>query len=201
VRLIVVTCTVPVAVTTAGLQGIDPSLPGPRFVDWLGLAGLAAATLAGAWLMKRTGRANPWFTGALLVAMGFTMAGIELSAMPQWLSNMAQLLIGVSLGVRFQREFLHAAPRWLGAVALGTLAMIAVCALFALVLSWTTGLHVATLVLGTSPGGIAEMAITAKVLQLGVPVVTAFQVCRLVAVLVLVEPLFRRLYSKDAVSG
>ena len=49
----------------------------------------------------------------------------------------------------------------------------------------------ATMVLGTSPGGIAEMAITAKVLQLGVPVVTAFQVCRLVAVLVLVEPLYR----------
>jgi len=36
-----------------------------------------------------------------------------------------------------------------------------------------------------------KMAITAKVLQLGVPVVTAFQVCRRVAVLVLVEPLYR----------
>jgi uncharacterized membrane protein AbrB (regulator of aidB expression) len=35
------------------------------------------------------------------------------------------------------------------------------------------------------------MAITAKVLQLGVPVVTAFQVCRLVAVLILVGPIFR----------
>jgi hypothetical protein len=35
------------------------------------------------------------------------------------------------------------------------------------------------------------MAITAKVLQLGVPVVTAFQVCRLVAVLILVGPLFQ----------
>jgi uncharacterized membrane protein AbrB (regulator of aidB expression) len=53
-----------------------------------------------------------------------------------------------------------------------------------------TGLHAATLVLGTSPGGIAEMAITAKVLQLGVPVVTAFQVCRLVAVLLIVGPLY-----------
>ena len=53
-----------------------------------------------------------------------------------------------------------------------------------------------TLLLGTSPGGIAEMAITAKVLQLGVPVVTAFQVCRLLAVLLLAEPLFRRLYPE-----
>jgi uncharacterized membrane protein AbrB (regulator of aidB expression) len=69
--------------------------------------------------------------------------------------------------------------------------MIVLCAVVAVLLSRVTGLHWATLILGTSPGGIAEMAITAKVLQLGVPVVTAFQVCRLVAVLMLVEPLYR----------
>ena len=57
-----------------------------------------------------------------------------------------------------------------------------------------TGLHWVTLLLGTSPGGIAEMAITAKVLQLGVPLVTAFQVCRLIAVLTVVAPLYRLLY-------
>jgi hypothetical protein len=39
------------------------------------------------------------------------------------------------------------------------------------------------------------MAITAKVLGLGAAVVTAFQVCRLVAVLVLVEPVYRRWVS------
>jgi uncharacterized membrane protein AbrB (regulator of aidB expression) len=39
------------------------------------------------------------------------------------------------------------------------------------------------------------MSITAKVLQLGVPVVTAFQVCRLVAVLVLTGPLYAWLYG------
>ena len=66
-----------------------------------------------------------------------------------------------------------------------------VCAGFGWLLSWASGLHPATLILGTSPGGIAEMAITAKVLQLGVPMVTAFQVCRLVAVLVLAEPVYR----------
>ena len=36
-------------------------------------------------------------------------------------------------------------------------------------LAAATGLPLATMVLGTSPGGIAEMAITAKVLQLGCP--------------------------------
>lgn len=191
VRLVIVTLVIPFAFAYSGLHGLDATLPGARFVDAGGLALLALATAAGGWLMQHTGRANPWFMGALLVAMGLTMAGIEWSAMPRALTNGAQLVIGVSLGVRFRRAFLQTAPRWLGAVALGTLVMVVLCAAFAWWLAWATGLHQATLVLGTSPGGIAEMAITAKVLQLGVPVVTAFQVCRLVAVLVLVEPLYR----------
>lgn len=190
-RLLIVTLVVPFAFTLAGLHGLDPTLPGPREVHGVGLGVLVAASVAGAWLMQRTGRANPWFIGALLVAMGLTMAGIELSALPQWLTNAAQLLIGVSLGVRFSAGFVRTAPRWLASVALGTVSMIVLCAGVAVLLSLGTGLHWATLVLGTSPGGIAEMAITAKVLQLGVPVVTAFQVCRLVAVLMLVEPLYR----------
>jgi membrane AbrB-like protein len=190
-RLLIVTLVVPFAFSLAGLHGLDPTFPGPRQVQWAGLAILIAASVAGAWLMQRTGRANPWFIGALLVAMGLTMSGIELSGLPQWMTNAAQLLIGVSLGVRFSAEFVHTAPRWLASVALGTVGMIVLCAVVAVLLSQVTGLHWATLILGTSPGGIAEMAITAKVLQLGVPVVTAFQVCRLVAVLLLVGPLFR----------
>jgi uncharacterized membrane protein AbrB (regulator of aidB expression) len=82
------------------------------------------------------------------------------------------------------------APRWLASVAWGSTLMMAVSVLFGAALAWGTGLHPATMILGTAPGGITEMAITAKVLQLGVPVVTAFQVCRLVAVLLIVGPLF-----------
>jgi membrane AbrB-like protein len=112
------------------------------------------------------------------------------------MTNAAQLLIGVSLGVRFTPNFVHTAPKWLGSVALGTLGLIGMCIVLALALAWGTGLHPATLVLGTAPGGIAEMAITAKVLQLGAPVVTAFQVCRLMTVLVMVGPMFRWFYSE-----
>lgn len=189
-RLLIVTLVIPFGMQFSGMAGIDTTAPGPRDVALPGLLVLALLTGLGAWAMGRLGRANPWFMGALVVAMGLTMASVTLSAIPQWLSNAAQLVIGVSLGVRFTAGFIHTAPRWLASVALGTLVMIALCGGFAALLSWGTGLHIATMVLGTSPGGIAEMAITAKVLQLGVPVVTAFQVCRLVAVLLLVEPLY-----------
>jgi membrane AbrB-like protein len=191
-RLLIVTLAIPFALTFSGMHGMDPAPPAIRVVQWPGLAVLLGAAALGSWLMTRTGRANPWFMGALIASMGITAAGVELSAIPQWMTNAAQLLIGLSLGVRFSAEFVRTAPGWLASVAFGTVVMVAACGAAAALLAWACGLPWATMLLGTAPGGIAEMAITAKVLQLGVPVVTAFQVCRLVAVLVLVEPLYRR---------
>jgi membrane AbrB-like protein len=199
-RLVMVVISVPFAMQWAqshwGLQ-VDPSLRSvSREAQWPGLLWLAAASLVGAMLMIRLRRANPWFMGSLAVTMVLSLSGLFWSAIPTALSNAAQLLIGVSLGVRFQREFLHTAPRWLASVAMGTAGMLVISALFGWAMAELVGQHPATLILGTSPGGIAEMAITAKVLQLGVPVVTAFQVCRLVAVLVLVAPVFDWLERK-----
>ncbi len=190
-RVLLVTVIIPFAMQAWGVSGLDVAPPGAREVSASGLAVLGGLTMLGVLLMRRLGRANPWFLGALLVTMTLTLCGVTLSAVPPALSAAAQLVIGVSLGVRFTPAFVHTAPRWLGSVAVGSLFMMAICAGFAWLLSKLTGLHPATLVLGTSPGGIAEMSITAKVLQLGVPMVTAFQVCRLVAVLILAEPLFR----------
>ncbi len=190
-RLLIVAVLIPFGMQFSGLQGLDAEGSVAHPASAAGLAGLALAAAGGAWVLERLGRANPWFLGPMGVAVLLTLAGLELSAIPAWLSSLAQLLIGVSLGVRFTPAFVHTAPRWLASVAFGTLAMIALCAGFAGMLSFVTGLHPATLVLATSPGGIAEMSITAKVLALGAPVVTVFQICRLFAVLVTVEPLLR----------
>jgi membrane AbrB-like protein len=152
---------------------------------------LALLTLAGAGAMRRLGLSNPWALGPLAVAFALTASGIELSALPVELTNAAQLFIGVALGTRFTPAFLHSAPRWLASVAIGTLAMILLSAAYAGAVARLWDLHPATVLLGTSPGGIAEMCITAKVLQLGVPVVTAFHVTRMAAVVLLAGPLYR----------
>ncbi len=194
-RLLIVTVTIPFAMQASGLHGLDLLPPANKVVHWGGLALLALTGVAGGFAVRATGRANPWFMGPMLVAIGFTVAGIDLSAMPRELTSAAQLVIAASLGVRFKRAFLHTAPRWLGSVALATVVALMLCAAFGAAIALATGQHVATMVLGTAPGGIAEMSITAKVLELGVPVVTAFQVCRLVAVLMIVGPLYRWLYG------
>ena len=193
-RVLLVTLIIPFGFQWAGLHGLDISPQATGVVDWPGLALLALLTGLGCGAMLLLGRSNPWFIGALAVSVLLTANRISLSAIPQPLINAAQLVIGVSLGVRFTREFVQLAPRWLSSVALASAAMMLLCAGFALALAEIAGLHWATLLLATSPGGIAEMAITAKVLQLGVPLVTAFHITRLAGVLLLAEPLYRWLY-------
>lgn len=196
-RVLLVTLIVPFGLQWSGWHGIDTTLSGARAVNWGGLALLAVLTGVGCWVMLKLKRTNPWFIGPLIASIAVTAWGYELSAIPAWLTAAAQLVIGVSLGVRFTNEFFHHAPRWLGSVAMATLVMVGGSALFAWGLAHLSGLHPATMLLSTSPGGIAEMAITAKVLQLGVPMVTAFQVTRLVAVLTLTEPLYRWRYLRS----
>ena len=190
-RVLLVTLIIPFGFQWAGLQGLDVSPQAASLVDWAGLGLLALVTGLGCGAMVLLGRTNPWFIGALTVSVLLTANRVDLSSIPQPLVNAAQLVIGVSLGVRFTRDFVHLAPRWLGSVAVASLAMLLLCAGFAWMLAKMAGLHWATMLLATSPGGIAEMAITAKVLQLGVPLVTAFHVTRLAAVLLLAEPLYR----------
>lgn len=157
---------------------------------WTALALLALCTGAGAAVLRTTPVPNPWFLGPLTVAVLLAVSTHAPASVPGGLSSSAQLLIGVSLGVRFRPAFARTAPRWLARVTLGTLAMLAACAVFGMLLAGITGLHPATAILATAPGGMTEMSITAKVLQLGAPVVTALHVTRLVAVLVLIRPLY-----------
>ena len=75
--------------------------------------------------------------------------------------------------------FFAQAPRFLGVVAAATAVGMALSAGFGLAIAAASGLSPQTVVLATSPGGIAEMALTAKTLQLGVPIVAAFHATRM----------------------
>jgi uncharacterized protein len=190
-RVLIVVVVIPVGLQWAGLKGLDPSPTGLAQVHIGGLLLLSALTMVGALLLRWLQLPNPWVLGALAVALGLTGCGVELSALPRAVTNAGQLFIGVALGTRFTPEFAHSAPRWLAAVALGSIGMIVLSAGFAWGLAQAVGQHWATVLLGTSPGGIAEMCITAKVMQLGVPVVTAFHVTRYVVVLLATATMYR----------
>lgn len=190
-RVMLVVVTIPFAIKAAGVHGADPALPGVLAFRPGGLALLGGLTVAGAALMQRLRLPSPWVLGPLLVSILVTAFDLQFSALPRVTTNFGQLFIGIALGTRFTPEFARAAPRWMASVIAGSFAMIVASALFGWAMARSLGLHPATLVLATAPGGIAEMSITAKVLQLGVPMVTAFQLVRYLAVLVLTQPLYR----------
>lgn len=173
------------------MAGLDTFVPLASRVDTPGLLLLILATSPAALLLKRLRLPNAWVIGPLAVALLLTAAGIELSRLPEWMIRAGQLCIGVSLGTRFTPGFVHTAPRFLASVAVCTSLTLLLAGLFAWGLARVTGLHPGTMVLATSPGGIAEMALTARVLHLGVPVVTAFHVSRMVVVVLGIGPLYR----------
>ena len=134
---------------------------------------------------------NAWVIGPLLMGLLLTAMGINLSRIPEWMLRLGQLCIGISLGTRFTPGFLHTAPRFLLSVALCCLCMMAIGAGFGIGLASLAGINPGTAILATSPGGIAEMSLTAKTLNLGVPIVVAFHVCRLVVLVLSIGPAYR----------
>ena len=197
-RIMLVALAVPFAMQWAGAQGAAPYEPAAAEFSLPGFAVLVAVTGAGAVVLLRFGAPNVFMIGPLLAAAALTAGGINLSVLPAPVSNAGQWLIGIALGVRFTPEFFRAAPRYLAAVALVTLLYLGASALFGALAAGPAGLATATAVLATTPGGIGEMAITAKVLKLGAPIVTAFHSIRMVLVVLTIGPLYRGLRALRA---
>jgi len=190
-RIMLVVLIVPLLLNAFDIHGYDPYVPLAREFSWSGFAWLAVVTGGGALAMRRLGSPNSWMIGPLAAAAAITALGYTWSSLPTPVINAGQLLIGVGLGTRFTPEFFESAPRFLGAVAIVTLVYLAVAAGFGWLLALGSGMHWSTAVVATTPGGIGEMALTAKALRLGVPIVTAFHAIRMAAVVLTVGLTYR----------
>jgi len=190
-RIMMVSLIVPFALQWLAVRGVDPYAPAAAGISVQGLALLGALAAAGAVVLARLGVPNQWMLGPLLVTAAITSQGITFSALPTAVANAGQLLIGIALGTRFSPEFFRAAPRYLAAVAFVTLIYLGLSALFGWWLAGMATMAVPTAIVATTPGGIGEMAITAKVLQLGAPVVSAFHSIRMATVVLTIGPAFR----------
>ena len=202
-RILIVVGVIPAAFAVLDLHGTDVYVAGVREFDARGLALLMTLTLAGAAVARIARVPNAFILGPLAVGIPLTAAGVELSSVPVPLSNAGQWLLGCALGARFQPDFLRDAHRFVAGVVASVFLSMAVAAAFGLLLARVAGIPGPTLVLGTAPGGLAEMCITAKVMQFGVPLVTALHVTRLVILLLATAPVFRwlRAHRPDLLDG
>ena len=195
-RLITVVVIVPFALQWLGISGTDPFSTGSKQVSYIGLIQLFALTAISVFMATRIKMPNAWVLGPMFLTIVLTVSGLEFSAMPDWLSKVAQLSVGWGLGDRFRPGFFKTAPRFLLVVVVFTATSLLLALGFASLLHLGSGMPTVALMLGVAPGGIAEMAITAKVLQLGVPLVTAFQVFRMAGVVLVTGPLYVYVISR-----
>ena len=189
-RVLMVVVSIPFAFQYLGVQGHDASQFGKNSLfDAWGFLALLGLTVSTALFFQWRNWINPWVLGPLLAAAVLTLSGNHWSAIPQEIQNISQMFIGWSLGCKFGPDFFKRAPQFLWIVGVCNAVALLAAVLVALVLAWTWAGSVPTFLLGLAPGGITEMTITAKVLQLGVPIVTTVQVARMVCVLLITGPL------------
>jgi uncharacterized protein len=136
---------------------------------------------------------NAFMLGAMAVSVITAMFELPLSSIPSPVVSFGQVLLGTTLGLGFRRDQIRMLWRFVPLALAGTVLLLMVATLFAFLLGGLADIDIATMVLSLAPGGITEMGITAKILGLGVPLVSAFHVVRIILVVTTTPLLFRLL--------
>lgn len=156
---------------SAGLRADHSTLAG------VGLLSLIA--LGGGLLFKAIRFPNPYFNGPCAAAVAAALLDLPVTALPYPLLVGAQVFLGVWLGAVFERHFLTASRRYALVAPVAVLVMIALCEVFALGVGLAIALPWQVALLAGAPGGVAEMALTAKILEAGVATIIAFHLLRI----------------------
>lgn len=179
-RIALVVLLVPVAIYAidgwpdrSGGQSVSAAFSPLHTVLLFGIASVAALVFR---LLRIS---NPFFLGPLFASAACTAFGIEILPFHPVILAVAQIVLGTWLGSNFQRKLFAQAGRLTGAIICSGLLLLALCTLCALVLAFAFDLPWEELVLSAAPGGVTEMALTAKFLDQNVALITAFHLTRI----------------------
>ena len=123
----------------------------------------------------------PMFSGAVLINTGI----LEIS-LPQWMLTAVYVIIGWSIGLRFDKETLKHAFKAFPKVLASIFILIILCAAASFVLVRVSGIDPLTAYLAVSPGGADSIAIIASSVQgLNKAFIMSVQVMRFVVILMI----------------
>ena len=156
-----------------------------------GLVLLYALTIAAALLLKYKQIPNAFFMGPIAIAAIVTVSGFTLSGVPAPLLFAGQVLLGTSLGSRFDRNKLAGSGRFVMAAFASTAVLLVLCMGVALGLSIVSDTHLPALIVATAPGSVTEMALTARAVHESVAMVIAYHLIRIFIIIPAATPLYR----------
>lgn len=173
-------------VGSAAGQGFAAAAP----LDLRDAAILAAAGVAGYLGARALGLPAGQILGPILASGAVHALGWTHAAPPPWLVVVAQLVIGVSLGMRFVGVDGRLLRRCLGLSLASVTAMLAIGAALAWGLSRIGAAGFDAGLLGLAPGGIVEMGLIALSLQASAVLVTAMHLVRILATVAVAVPVW-----------
>lgn len=193
-RILLIVMTLPFIVqAVSGVSlGARPAA-GPSLVDTplsseLWLVGTA---LVGAVLGHVLRLPAKYLLGPMVASAAVHAAGLTDFKPPVEVVNVAQLVLGTTIGCRFLDTPTAEILRILRLSVGSTVILLAITLLFAALVSRVSSYGLVPLLLAYSPGGLAEMSLVALALQIEVAFVAAHHVVRVFLVMVGAGPVFR----------
>jgi membrane AbrB-like protein len=152
---------------------------------------LVVGVVASVWLAVKLRFPTPHFLGPILAVGLITVAGMEPPHLPSLLIILAQWSLGISTGLGIKLNSLSNWKRLLPYTLVGSIGIVAFCVGLSYVFSLLQPISLLTAFLGTSPGGMTEMGVTATLVGADVSLVVAYQMFRILFILFVVPYMLR----------
>lgn len=135
----------------------------------------------------------PFFLGGMLAGAVVHLGGGLTLELPPWLMGGAYMMVGWTIGLKFDRALLRTAFKALPQVVISIVALMAFCGALAWFLHVEWGIDPLTAYLATSPGGMDSVAIIAAAASQNVNLsfIMAVQMARFLFVLLAGPPISR----------
>jgi membrane AbrB-like protein len=154
--------------------------------------------IIGAFAAQKIKLPTPFMLGPVLCTAGMVLAGIAAPKLPMELINIAQLCVGTYMGISIRKDSLSRCTAIFPCVLLGVLGVLTCSLLVGWMLAYLHPITLITGFLSTSPGGMNEMGLTAMMVHADISMVVAYQIFRLLFILLFISPFLRwLLYSKN----
>lgn len=182
IRVIILTAALPLLLALTGIATSSPPAVAAVIASPLELAGLIAASVAAALILRLLKFPASWMFGAMIGSSLLHGTGAIEGAMPDWLRNVALVGIGAVIGARFARVRTRTLLGHVHA-ALGSFTVaIVISAAFVAVIALTTNVRVADIIVAFAPGAMDAMLALALTLHIDPIFVGAHHLSRFVFV-------------------
>lgn len=199
IRILIVVFSVPFLVvhfvakniasnTASALQSASVSEITPEIV-----LPFAIAIIIGTWLAVRFKLPTPYLMGPTLATALLVLSGLPAPVLPKIIIIVAQICIGIYMGTnikftRMQNQLNKVAPYAL----LNAIVLVIFCLGLGWLLTFFIGADLVTGFLSTSPGGVAEMSLTALMVNADLSTIAVYQIFRIFFILLVMPFVLRR---------